>query len=208
MLKLFYAPGACSLASHIVLEETGANFEAIRLDLSGGEQARDAYLAINPHGRVPALATDQGVLTESPAILAYLADAHPALELLPRDPFERAQAGARMSWLASHLHIAVAHVWRPRRYTDDPGADEGMKAKALTAIAAGFALIEDSLKGRDWFGARYSVVDPYLLVFRRWGARLGLDMSAYPAFVAHGDRVAARPAAQRALAREGIRIDG
>lgn len=208
MLKLFYAPGACSLASHIVLEEMGDNFEAIRLDLAAGEQTKAEYLAINPHARVPALVTPQGVLTESPAILAYLADLKPEHGLLPRDAFARAQAASRMSWLSSHLHVAFAHVWRPRRFTDDASADDGMKAKALKVVADGLQTLDASVLGREWAGDAYSVVDPYLLVMRRWGARLGLDMSAYGALVAHSDRVAARPAVQRVLTREGIRIDG
>lgn len=208
MLKLFYAPGACSLAAHIVLEEIGLPFDAICMDLAAGDQHKQAYLAVNPHARVPALVTPQGTLTESPAILPYLADTAPTLNLLPTDPFARAQAQSQMSWLSSHLHVAVAHVWRAPRYTDDANGHDGMKTRAMATVAAGFDTLDARVAGRDWVFDGYSVVDPYLLVMRRWGSRLGLDMTAWPNLVAHGDRVAARPATMRALEREGIRIDG
>ena len=129
-MTLFYAPGACSLASHIVLEETGEAYEAVRLDLAAGEQTRPEFLAINPRGKVPALATEQGVLTESPAILAYLADRRPELELLPRDPFQRAQAASTMAWLSSTVHPCFGRIWRGAAITDDKDAWSGLRAKA------------------------------------------------------------------------------
>ncbi|MGE0829684.1 MAG: glutathione S-transferase family protein [Hyphomonadaceae bacterium] len=207
MLRLFYAPGACSLASHIALEETGLEFEPVRMDLTTGVQLKPDYLKLNPLGRVPVLVTDRGPLTENPVILSYIAGLKPELGLLPADAFERACVQARMAWLSSHLHVSVAHVWRPRRFTDDQAADAGMKAKSLEIVSKGLGELDELVRGKEWAAGQFSVLDPYLLVFRRWGARLELPMEKYPALLAHADRVAARPAAARVIAREGIRID-
>jgi glutathione S-transferase len=208
MLKLYYAPGACSLASHIVLEELGEPYETVLVDLTQNAQHTPEYLRINPNARVPALATPLGVLTENPAILSYLADIKPSRELIPAGPYQRARAISIMSWLASTVHIAFAHVFRPSRYHADEAAAAGMRAKAEETIKTSLAQIDAELNGLDWAFGRFSVVDPYLLVFRRCGSRVGLDMSAYPHLVAHAGRVAARQATQTVLAREGIRIDG
>jgi glutathione S-transferase len=208
MYTLFYAPGACSLASHIVLEEIEATFEPVRLDLMAGDQHKPEFRAVNPGGKVPALVTPAGTLTESPAILAFLADSAPAFGLVPRDPFARAQCASTMAWLSSTVHVAFGRYWRQAALTSEESAWPDMKQKAADDIAAAFARLDQKLDGTDWMHAAFSVVDPYVLVMRRWGSRIGLDMTAFPNLVAHGARVAARPATQRALAREGIRIDG
>lgn len=208
MLTFHYAPGACSLASHIVLEEIGVPFDPIRLDLMAGDQHRPEFRAVNPMGKVPALVTDRGVVTETPAILTYLADIAPGHGLLPADPHDRAQCASTMSWLASSVHIAFARYWRQAIFTPDESAWHGVKEKARADIAEAMARMDARLDGLTWYHGTYSVVDPYVLVMRRWGSRIGLDMGAYPHLVAHGLRVADRPAAARAIAREGIRIDG
>ncbi len=208
MLTFHYAPGACSLASHIALEEIEVAFEPIRLDLMAGDQHRPEYRAVNPTGKVPALVTDRGTLTESPAILAYLADLSPGHGLLPAESLERAHCASTMSWLASSVHVAFARYWRQALFTPDESAWHGLKEKALADIREAFSRMDARLDRLDWYHGTYSVVDPYILVMRRWGSRIGLDMSVYPNLVAHGLRVAARPAAARAIAREGIRIDG
>ena len=121
-IKLFYSPGACSLASHIVLEETGAPFEPVRVALAEGAQRRPEYLAINPKGRVPALLTDKGILTENIAILAYIAQIAPAARLAPLDdPFEFAQMQAFNSYLSSTVHVNHSHKGRGARWTDASG---------------------------------------------------------------------------------------
>lgn len=208
MLQLFYAPGACSLASHIALEEAGLAFEPVRLDLMAAEQHRPEFRAINPDGKVPALVTPRGTLTESPAILAFIADTAPGHALLPSDPFARAQCASTMAWLSSTLHPAFGRYWRQGALTPDEGAWAGIKAQAASDIVGQFARLDARLAGREWIHGGFTVVDPYVLVMRRWGSRIGLDMAAFPDLLAHGARVAAREGAQRALAREGIRIDG
>lgn len=205
---LFYFPGACSLASHIVLEELAEPFEAVKVDVLAGEQHQASFRAINPHGKVPALATEHGVLTETPAILGWLAGKRPELGLLPSDPFTRAQALSVAAWLSSSMHPAFARIWRGSTLTDDSNAWPSLKAKAESTLLEHFAELEHRLTDTIWMFGDFSVIDAYVLVMRRWGSRAGFDMSAYPALLAHGQRMAARPSVERALAREGIRIDG
>jgi glutathione S-transferase len=207
-MTLFYFPGACSLASHIALEELAEPYETVKVDVLAGEQHQPSYRAINPHGKVPALATEHGVLTETPAILTYLADRRPELGLLPSDPFTRAQALSTMVWLASSMHPAFARIWRGALLTDDASALPGIKAKAEASLRDHFAELDHRLTDAIWLLGDFSVVDAYILVMRRWGSRVGFDMAHYPALVAHGNRMAARPSVERVLTHEGIRIDG
>ena len=123
MLKLFYAPGSCALASHIALEEAGASYETVRVDFGANEQRKPEYLAVNPKGRVPALATDRGILTETPAILAYVAQSFPKARLAPLDDaFAFGRIQAFNSYLCSTVHVAHAHRFRGYRWVD--AADE------------------------------------------------------------------------------------
>lgn len=208
MLTLFYSPGACSLASHIALEEAGAAYDAKRVDLSKGEQHAPEFVAINPKAKVPALLTPMGVLTESPAILTWVADSHPYANLWPADPWDRAQAMSLIAWLSGTVHgTAFAGVFRPARFTADEAAHEAIRADSRKRVAQHFAEIEERIGGRAWMFDQFSIADLYVLVFRRWAARLGMDLTAYPGLVALADRVAARPAAQVVLAREGIKAD-
>jgi glutathione S-transferase len=208
MLTLYHTPGSCSFASHVVLEELGLPFGTVVLDLMAGDQRQPGFLAINPQGKVPALLTGSGVLTESPAILSWLADQKPQMALLPHDVFERARCASSMAWLSSTVHIAFARYWRGAMFTDEVSAWGGLKDRAQSDIEAAFTLLDQRLDGQEWLHGGYTVVDPYVLVMRRWGSRIGLDMGRWPNLLAHGDRVAARPAARRAIARDGIRIDG
>ncbi len=204
MLTLFFAPGTCALASHIALEEAGAAYEARRVDFASAEQTKPEYLAINPKGRVPALVTDRGVLTETPAILAYIAQTHPAIGLAPLDdPFAFAEMQAFTSYLCSTVHVAHAHRWRGYRWADDPAAHEAMKRKVPETVGACFDLIErDDISralghGRPLHGRR-----PLSLHPRRWLEGDGVDPSAFPRVLDHRRRMAERPAVRRALAME------
>jgi glutathione S-transferase len=207
-MKLFYFPGACSLASHIVLEEVAEPYEVELVDVLSGAQHKPAYRAINPHGKVPALVTVGGVLTESPAILYYLASLRPELELLPADPFERAQAVSTLAWLSSSVHPAFGGIFQPAMMSEDEDAWPGIRAMAETRVRDHLGDLDHRLDGRIWLFDDFTVVDPYILVMRRWGSRIGLDMTEFPNLVRHGARVAARPSAERVIGREGIRIDG
>jgi len=204
MLTLYFAPGACSRASLIALEESGLPFEAKRVDTANGEQRSEAYRAINPKGRVPALATEKGVLTETPAILAYIAAIAPAAGLAPLDdPFEFARLQAFNSYICSTVHVNHAHGRRASRWADDAAAHEAMKAKVPETMAESFALIEDGMFAGPWvMGERYSVADPFLFVMTGWLPSDDVDPARFPKVADHYARMLERPAVQRALARE------
>jgi glutathione S-transferase len=206
MYKIFYSPGACALASHIALAETGAPYEAVRLNFAVGEQRAPEYLAINPKGRVPALVTDKGILTENPAILAWIAQTFPVAKLAPLDdPWAFAQAQAFNSFLCSTVHVHHAHRTRGTRWADDDAAIEGMKRKVAQNMTDAFTLIErDMLKGPWVLGADYSMCDPYLFTLSGWLESDGVDIAKFPKVNEHYKRMLARPAVQKALKEQGL----
>ncbi|HXE23613.1 MAG TPA: glutathione S-transferase family protein [Roseiarcus sp.] len=206
MLTLYYAPNTCALASHIALEEAGAPYEARRLDFAAAEQTKPDYLKINPKGRVPALLTERGVITENPAILAYIAQAHPEAKLAPLDdPFAFAELQAFMSYLCSTVHVAHAHRVRGARWADDPAAHESMKKKVPQSVGACFDLIERTMFRGPWaMGDAYTVADPYLFTLARWLESDSIDPTRFPRVLDHRNRMAERPAVQRALKSEGL----
>nr|WP_314437539.1 glutathione S-transferase N-terminal domain-containing protein [uncultured Brevundimonas sp.] len=205
MLTLHTAPGSCSRASHIALEEAGLDYQARFVDFARGDQRQPDFLAINPKGRVPALVTDHGVLTEGPAILAYIAALAPQARLAPTEPFDFARMQAFNLYLASTIHVAHAHGRRAARWSDDAAAQASMAAKVSDNMRAGFELIEASLVG-DWvMGDVYSVADPYLFVFSGWLESDGVDIARFPRVADHFERVSQRPAVQRVLAWESAR---
>lgn len=207
---LYYAPGACSLASHIALEETGARFEGVRLDLMAGDQRAPEYLAINERGRVPALAQDGWVLTENVAILRHVARTHPGAELWPEEPRQQAMADEWLAWLSTNHHIAYAHVRRPERYSPEEEAHPAIRAKGADTSGDLFTMTEVRLSSGGWaIPERYSVVDPYLLLFWTWGRgpALKFDMAGrFPHWTAHARAMAARPAVRAVFAREGLEL--
>ena len=202
MLKLFYAPGTCSLASHIALEEVGAAYETRRVDFSKAEQTKPDYLAVNPKGRVPALVTDHGTLTETPAILTYVAQSFPAVRVAPLDdPFEFARLQSFLSYLCSTVHVAHAHARRGARWADDPAAHEAMKAKVPQNMGDCFALIEGTMfAGPFVMGQDYSIADPYLFTIAGGLEADGVDPARFPKILDHRNRMAERPAVARVLA--------
>ncbi|MDR6756056.1 glutathione S-transferase [Mycoplana sp. BE70] len=204
MLTLHYAPRTCSLASLIALEESGLGFEVKKLDLAGGAQRSPDYLAINPKGRVPALVGDRGILTETPAILAYIAQVTPGGRLAPlEDAFAFARMQAFNSYLCSTVHVAHAHKLRGVRWTDDAAAIETMKAKVPENMAECFRLIEEGMFTGPWvMGNAYSVADPYLFTIGGWLKGDGVDPARFPKVAEHRARMLERPAVQRAVARE------
>lgn len=202
-MKLYYSPGSCALASHIALAEAGASYEPIRVDFSSGEQQKPDYLAINPKGRVPALITEDGTLTETPAILLYIAQKYPAADLAPLDdPFALARAQEFNSYLCSTVHVAHAHKARGKRWADDPAAIAEMTRKVPETVLAAFQLIEDGMLKGPWvLGEQFSMCDAYLYTVARWLEGDGIDPKAkLPRVAEHRDRVAARPGAKKALA--------
>jgi glutathione S-transferase len=206
MLTLYYATNTCSLASHIALEEAVAAFETRWIDFGAAEQTKPGYLAINPKGRVPALVTERGVLTETPAILAYVAHLFPEARLAPLDdPFALAELQAFNAYLCATLHVAHAHRARGYRWADDASAFEAMKKKVPQSVGACFALIEREMLRGPWvMGDAYTIADPYLFTLARWMEIDGVDPNAFPRVLDHRDRMAERPAVRRALKSEGL----
>ena len=198
---LYTGTGTCALATHIALNEAGAAFDLVHLDFNAAQQQSAAYLAVNPKGRVPALATESGVLTETPALLAFVAQRFPQARLAPLDdPFAFARLQEFNSYLASTVHVAHAHKRRGARWTDDASAMESMRAKVPQTMTACAALIEVQLAGPWVLGDQYSVADGYLFTIASWLEGDGVEMAHFPRLVAHLERVRARPAVQRALA--------
>ena len=206
MLTLYWARHTCALATHIALEDAGAAYEAQRVDFASGEQRSPEYLKINPKGRVPALATPRGVLTETPALLLYVAQTHPGARLAPDDPFALAEAQAFASYLCSTVHVAHAHRPRGVRWADEPASLEDMKRKTPANMRDCFALIESALIESALFvgpwamGADYSFVDPYLYTVTSWLPIHGVEIAEFPRVAAHFARMGERASVQRALA--------
>src|SRR5512143_3421070 len=204
MLKLYYAPHTCALASHIALEQAGADYETERVDFASNGQRAPEYLAINPKGRVPSLVTDRGVLTETPAILMFICQSYPQAGLAPLDDvFALAQVQSFNSYLCSTVHVAHAHRMRGYRWADDPGAIAEMQRKAPQAVGECFALIETTMLAGPWvMGDAYTICDPYLFTIAQWLDGDGVDVNRFPKVVALQKRMNERPAVQRALAMQ------
>lgn len=203
MIKLFYSQGSCSLAPHIALEEAGADYEAVDTDVRKGANRTPEYLALNPKGRVPALLTDQGVLTENVAILAWIAQAFPAAKLAPTDPWGFAQAQAFNAYLASTVHVAHAHRFRGSRWADEESSFADMRRKVPETMTACFRLIEDEfLKGPFVLGEAFSICDAYLFTLADWLEGDEVDPRQFGKVYDHRERVRARPAVSKVLAAE------
>jgi glutathione S-transferase len=205
MLKLYYSPGACSLVTHIALEEASAEFEPVRVMLAEGEHLRPDFLAINPHARVPALTTNGGTVTENIAILNLIADLYEAPGSVPRDdPFAAARCNELLAWFASTVHVSFAQVWRASRFTRDEKVHDAIIAGGRENLEQHFAEIE-RLSDEEWLaGGVFTAADSYALTFFRWGRRIGTDMGGFPDWAALCGRVLARPAVEGALDREGL----
>ena len=206
-MKFYYAPKTISLASHIVLEEAGAKYDLHKVDFASREQRSADYLQVNPKGRVPALETDRGILTETPAILVYLAQSYPRAQLGPMDDFFAfAKLQEFNAWLASTVHVAHAHRVRGERWVDDDAAIAAMQAKVAENMRECFRLIEEQLFVGPWvLGEHYSVCDPYLFTIGLWLEGDGVDIGEFPRLAEHGTQVRERPATERVLPLHDIR---
>jgi glutathione S-transferase len=204
MLTLYFTPGACSLAAHIVLEESGQKYEKQLVDLAKGEQRSESYLKINPQGRVPALRLDNGEpLTENTAILPYLGK---RFGLWPSEPLAEARALSLIGFFAGSVHPAHAHIGRPERYATDPAAYPAIKEAGLKSFHGYLQQIDAMLAGREWFSDRYSVLDAYGLVFYAWGFRRELPVQELKNYSAHKDRMLQRPAVRRVAEEEKLAL--
>ena len=204
MMALYYTPGACSTAAHIVLEESDEKYEAKKVDLAGGEQRTEAYLKMNPLGRVAVLRLDNGEpLAENTAILPYLGK---RFDLWPREAIAEARALSVIGFFAATVHPAHAHVGRPERYASDSSAFATIKETGLKSFHGYLKQIDGMLAGREWFSDRYSVLDPYGLVFYTWGVRRELPMGELKNYTAFKDRMLKRSAVGRVVEDGKIKV--
>ncbi len=202
MLGLYYAPGACSLGAHIMLEESGEPYDPLPVNLPKGEHRTPEYLKINPLGRVPVLRLDNGEpLTENTAIMSYLGK---RFGMWPTDPISEAKAISALAFFATNVHPAHAHVGRPERYTDDPAAIPSLKEKGLKTFHDLLKQADDRLAGREWFMDSYTAVDAYAFIFWTWGMRRELPMRELKNFAAHRDRMVQRRAVQHVVEDEKL----
>jgi glutathione S-transferase len=204
MIKLYFAPNTCALATHIALEEAGADYELASVSFAANEQQGDAYRAVNPKARVPAMLTDRGILTETPAMLAYVAQRFPDARLAPLDdPFQFARVQEFNSYICSTVHVAHAHRMRGYRWADEPSSFADMKRKVPQSVGACYDLIErHMLKGPWVMGEAYTICDPYLFTLAQWIEGDGVDTARLTKVMEHRRRMSERPAVRKAIAAE------
>jgi glutathione S-transferase len=200
----FYHSGglSCAIATHIALEEAVADYKTVKLDLTAGDQRKPEYLKINPKGRVPTLVTDRGILTETVALLLYIAQTHPKANLAPTDPFELARMQAFNAYMASTVHVNHSHKARGYRWSDDPDVIENLKVKVAQNMTDCAAIIESDYFEGPWvLGKQFTVSDPYLYIIATWMPGDGVDMAKFPKISAHKAAMDQRPAVQRVMAQ-------
>ncbi|MEO1107049.1 MAG: glutathione S-transferase family protein [Pseudomonadota bacterium] len=196
-MQLYYAPRTISVAVAIALEEAGLDYEAIKLDFVGGEQTKPAYKQINPKGRVPALAVDGGILTETGALLEFIAAKAPDAGLVPADPVMAARMREVMFYLASTMHVNHAHKQRGHRWADSESSWKDMTAKVAETMTASCDYISaNGLRGPFVLGEAVSLADAYLYVVCSWLEGDGVDVSAFPKIVAFREAMEARASIQ------------
>jgi glutathione S-transferase len=204
MLKLYYSPNSCALASHIALETAGAKYEAVRIDFKKNEQRSPAFLKVNPKARVPALVTDRGVITETPAILLYVCQTHPQAGLAPlADPFALGEVQAFNNYLCSTVHVAHSHRMRGYRWADEESSYADMRRKIPQTVGECFQTIEKEYFRGPWvMGSRYGICDMYLFTLAQWLEGDGVDIEKTPKIADHRRRMKEVPAVKKAIADE------
>lgn len=200
-MKLYYTPGACSLAVHIALRETGAAFDPVRVDLAAQKLDNGSdFTAINARGYVPVLELDDGTrCTEAAALLQHIADTHPAAELLaPAGRRERLHAVQWLTFIATELHPRFGWLWRK-------DAPEATRKACLDKLSLRLAELDNMLGQREHLaGTQFTVADAYCFAVASWVPMVGMDLGDYPRLAAYLGRIAARPAVRAALAAEGL----
>ncbi len=205
MFTLYLSKGSSALAPQILLEELGVAYQTDERPIPKGAHLSPEYLAINPKGRVPALATKTGIITENPAILWYLGETFPDHRLLPADPYARAKVQEINAYICATVHIAFAHKQRGQRWSDDPAIIEGMKHKVAANMRDAAALIDNQYIAGPWvLGETYSISDPYVFLVQRWLGLCDIDIADYPKLAAHKTAMLERPATRAAMAAQGL----
>jgi glutathione S-transferase len=207
-IKLYYAPGACSMASHICLEELGLPYDTQRLNLANGDQRKPEYLALNPRGRVPTAVVDGKVLTENVGIMSYFGGGYGQGKVWPKDTWHQATLVSTMAWLSNTVHPTHSRLFRPERFAEGADAQQAVKAKSRELLEGYLREIDGLLAGRKWaIGNHYTVADGYLLVFYRWGNRQGMPVKSLPNYTRLMNEVMGRPAVAKVMADEGVTLD-
>lgn len=204
-MKLFYAPGACSIGIHVLMEEIGKPYELSKLDLKTGEQTRPPFSDINPKGKVPTLQRDDGsVVTEYPVIAHYLAQSNPEAGLMPKSDEAELRAAEMMDFCVATIHMqAFSRLFRPANFSPNEADHEAVKARGHELAQKGFAVVDKMLGTKQWVAGDYSMADSALFYVAFWGGKR-MGMTLPPNVAAHLDRMLARPAVQRTLEQEGI----
>ena len=204
MFTLYYAANTCSLAVHIALEDAGAGYELRRIDFTSTEQQSPDYLKVNPKARVPAMVTPHGILTETPAMLAFIAQSFPEAALAPlNDAFAFAQLQSFNSYLCSTLHVAHAHRMRGYRWAYEASSFIDMQRKVPESVSACYDLIETRMLRGPWvMGNNYTIADPYLFTLAQWLEDDGVNPERIPRVIEHRYRMTEQPGVKRAIAAE------
>jgi glutathione S-transferase len=203
-MKLFYAPGACSIGIHVLLEEIGKPYDAERVNLQQGEQYQPKFTAVNPKSKVPTLARDDGsVMTEYPAIAYWLARTNPFANLLPDDVDQQAKALELTDYAVATIHMqGFGRQFRASNFTPNPADEDAVKARGREIAEKGFALLDKALEGNEYAVGNFSIADSAIFYVEFWSKRVGISLPANCA--AHLDRMLARPSVQRVMQQEGL----
>jgi len=204
-MKLFYAPGACSMGIHILLEEIGKPYELNKLDIKAGENYRPPFSELNPKGKVPTLQRDDGsVVTEFPVIAHYLAMTNPEAGLLPKSEEAELRGAEAMDYCVATIHMqGFGRLFRPGNFAPNEADHDAVKARGREIMEKGYALLDKQLAGKEWIAGPYSIADSALFYVAFWGRKQGLTLPANVS--AHLDRMMARPAVQRMMEQESLK---
>jgi glutathione S-transferase len=203
-MKLFYAPGACSIGIHVLLEEIGKPYESQAVNLREGEQYKPGFASVNPKSKVPALQRDDGsVLTEFPAIAYWLAKTNPYANLLPDDIDQQAQALEITDYAVATVHMqGFARLFRSSNFTPNAADEDAVKARGKELAEKAFANLDKTLAGKEYAIGKFSIADAALFYVEFWSKRVGMTMP--PNCAAHLERMSARPSVQRVMQQEGL----
>jgi glutathione S-transferase len=204
-MKLYYAPGACSIGIHVLMEEIGKPYEPKKLNIAAGDTRSGEFAALNPKGKVPTLQRDDGsVLTEFPAIAVWLARANPSKNLLPSDAEAEARALEAMDYVVSTVHMqGFSRMFRPGNFAPSEADHEAVKARGREIFEGGLKTLDKALEGKEWIAGPFSVADAALFYVEFWAADR-VKMPLPPNCAAHLARMKARPSVQKVLADEGF----
>lgn len=203
-MKLYYAPGACSIGIHVLLEEIGKPYDVERVNLQQGEQYKADFTTVNPKSKVPTLARDDGsILTEYPAIAYWLARSNPQAGLLPDDVDQQAKALELTDYAVATVHMqGFARQFRSSNFTPNAADEDMVKARGKEIAEKGFSLIDKALAGKDYAVGKFSIADSAIFYVEFWSKRVGMTLPSNCA--AHLDRMFARPSVQKVMQQEGL----